>query len=181
LVNEVWIVAAAVGRGQSSDLGGGTVHQIEAVEHRIAHDRGDLIAQGGEVGVQRLTARGVERGVRSGERLGLQLDQQVRNRLARRQGDVNRRSGVVDRVDDGRKTRHLAALVLSDGEDRTIVTGIGDFQAAVDVRLGLGELSLGGGEVLQRNVGAVICVDAKGHVGLSVLGIEQCSLGVLPA
>ena len=43
--------------------------------------------------------------------------------------------------------------------------------------LGLVQLTLGGGQVLQRDEGAGIGVDAKRHFGLSVLGIEQMLFG----
>ena len=91
-------MARTVGRGESLDLGGRTIDQVEAVKGRIVHDRGDLIAQGCEARIQRLTARGIERGVSRGKRCLLQLDQQIRNRLARRQGDVNRGCAVVERL-----------------------------------------------------------------------------------
>src|SRR6185436_5688167 len=99
-------------RGEGLDLGGGTVDQVEVVEDRILDDGGDLIAQGGEVGVQRLAARGVERGVGGGKRLCLQLDQEIRNRLTGGQGHIDRRRAVVQAVDHGLKAGQRAALVL---------------------------------------------------------------------
>ena len=143
--------ARAVGRGQGRDLVGRTVDQVEAVEHGILDDRGDLIAQGREVRVQRLAARGIERGVGGGKRLLLHLDQQVRNRLARGKGDVDGGRAVVEAVDDGLIAGHSAALVLGNGVDRAIVLRRRDLQAGVDGVLGLVELTLGLIEVLQRD------------------------------
>jgi hypothetical protein len=79
---------------------GRAVNQVEIVEDGILDNRRDLIAQGHEIRVQRLPARGIERRVSRGKRLLLQLDQQVRNRLARGQGDVDGGRAVVEAVDD---------------------------------------------------------------------------------
>ena len=74
-----------------------------------------------------------------------------------------------------------AALVLGDGVDRAVVAGGGNFQAAVDGGLGLVQLALGGGEVLQRDQGAGVGVDAKRHLVSPFWCVEHMLLGVLPA
>src|ERR1700744_884674 len=74
-----------------------------------------------EVRVDGLTARGIKRGVSRGQGLLLQLDQQIRNRLARRKGDVDGGRAVIDGVDDRGITGHGAALILGNGVNRAIV------------------------------------------------------------
>ena len=132
-----------VGGRQRRDLRGRAIHQVEAVEHRVCHDRGNLIAQRGEVGIQGLTAGSIERSVSRGKRLLLQLDQQVRDGLAGGQRNVDRGRAVVDRVDDGLIAGNRATLILGDGVDGAIVTRGGNLHAAVDGALGLGQRALG--------------------------------------
>ena len=110
--------ARAVGRRQGRDLRRRTVDQVEAVEHGILHDRGDLIAQRGEVLVQSLAAGGIQRSVGRGERLGLHLDQQVRDRLTGGERDVDGGRAAVQAVGDRRIAGDLAAHVLRDGVSR---------------------------------------------------------------
>ena len=60
-------------------------------------------------------------------------------------------------------TGNSGALVLGDGEDRTVIAGISDFETRVDGALGRVQLTLCLVEVLQRDEGAAIGIDAKRH------------------
>ena len=110
---------------------GRAVDQIEAVEHGVLHDRGDLIAQRHEVRVQRLAARRIERGSRRRtsafcfiwiSRSEIDWPAESATSMAE---EPRFRLLMTDGI-----AGHGAALVLGDGIDRAIILRRRDFEAA---------------------------------------------------
>src|SRR5690606_913373 len=96
------------------------VQQVDAVERGVVHDRSDLVADRGEVLVQRVAGGGGQRGVGGGERLFLQLQEQIGNRLTGGQRDVHGRLAALQAVLHGVQGADLGALALGDSPDSAV-------------------------------------------------------------
>ena len=83
-------------------------------------------------------------------------------RLAGRKGDVDGGRTVIEAVDHRGIAGHSAALVLGNSLKRAIILRRCDLETAIDASLGLIKLTLGGIQVLQRNLRAGVGVAAKG-------------------
>src|SRR5690606_36860750 len=124
--------AGRVGQGLVAVGRGRVVEQVDAIELGVRDDRGDLVADGLEVFVQGRASRGRQTGVGGREGLFLQLAEQVGDRLAGREGDVQGRLAAVQAVLDRVQGADFSALSLGDGEDGAVVLVGRDDLAGVD-------------------------------------------------
>src|SRR5690606_21266033 len=87
------------------------------------------------------------------------------DRFTSRQGDVDHRLAALHGLFDGVQGAHLGALIGGDGEDGAVVFGGRNLHARVHAVLRDAEVTAGRVEVLQRNEGANVRVDAVSHFG----------------
>ncbi len=98
---------------KSGEAARGTINHVEAIDSSIRHDGRDLVAQSNKIVLQRVAAGCLETLVEGRDGLLLHFYQQVRDRLARGQADVNHADGVIQSGLDGFEAGNLAAHVLS--------------------------------------------------------------------
>src|SRR5690606_17019167 len=100
-----------------------------------------------------------------GDRERLHLGQGGDDGFTGGEGHVDQRLTTLQGLLDGVQRAHFGALVGGDGEDRPIVLGRRNLQAGVDAVLRDVEVTAGRVQVLQRNDGADVRVDAVSHFG----------------
>jgi hypothetical protein len=153
-----------VGVGQEGHVGGlGAVQEIGAVEHGAVDDLGEVLEDPLEVRVQGLTRSRRQRGVLRRDHLFAHQLEQVRDRLARRQGDVRDRGGAIQAHLDRAERAHVGALLLGDRPDGRVVLRGGDGQARVDSGLHRLHVVVGAVQILQRDQRGLVRIDAQRH------------------
>jgi hypothetical protein len=101
---------------------------LGAVERRVLHDRGDLIAQAVKSAFKalRLPCRATPSA--RGQSLALELVQQVRDGLAGGDGHIDGRNTAIEAVTDRGVTGDVAAHVLRDRVHRTLSFALATFK-----------------------------------------------------
>src|SRR5262249_15844353 len=92
------------------------------------------------------------------------LFEDLADRIAGGEGDVEGGGRPVDAVIHGRERGDAGALAFGDGEHRAVVLGAGHLEAGVDAVLDGFQVGIGKVQVLKRDHRAVVGVDAQHRI-----------------
>ena len=138
---------------------------VRPVESRPGERRRDFSAQGVEVSeIGRFGCRACGGGL-DGDRQRLLFFNRLGDRLTGRQGDINDGLAALDGVLDRSQGTHVCAHVGCDRKDGAVVFRVCHRQAGVDPILRDRQLTVGRVQVLERNHGADVRIDAVSHFG----------------